>query len=319
MAEEGNGVQDGEVSCIRESVRPDAWSMGLAVLKDQLTRQGGKVSSLALRQALANQGIADARALVVQMRFWDFDAPADGFGLPDFRWHMQSRSFYSEDAFHKLEKEQQCEAEEAAREPVVEPSEPEDEEAPVPNRDRPRMRQEEGRLGTYVVAALEDIYQPDIATLDAPYVFDVHRERAGNEFENVDVMAVHWRTEKLVDLVAVEVKLEFTSRLVQQARNYTRFADRVWLAVPVRAEAQSVAQALKELDALLFEHIVDVGIGILRCRRRPGKSYEVIPVQWPRRTHPDPVERECFIDRYREHFEQARIVAPRGRCHYPML
>jgi hypothetical protein len=319
MALEDGETQDGESGGTLESVPPSTWNVGLAVLKDLLAKQGGRVSSLALRQALEAQGIQDARQLVVQIRFWDFDAPAEGLTPPDFHWYTHSRSFYADEAYQRLEKEQQCEAEAAAREPLVEDTAPDDEQALAPARERPRMRQEEGRLGTYVVSALEDIYQPEFTTLDAPYVFDVHRERPGNEFENVDVMAVHWRTEKVVDLVAIEVKLDFTSRLVQQARNYTRFADRVWVAVPVRAEAQSVAQALKELDALLFEHIVDVGIGILGCRRRPGKSYEIIPVQWPRRTHPDPVEREGFIERYRQHFEQARVVAPRGRYQYPTL
>jgi hypothetical protein len=142
----------------------------------------------------------------------------------------------------------------------------------------------ERRLGTYVVSALESIYQSDHAPEDAPYVFDVHNERAGSEFENVDVMAAHWRSQKVVELVAVEVKLEFTARLVQQARNYGRFADRVWIAVPVLAEAADASGALREFDPLLFEHVVDAGLGILACRRRPGRSYEVLPAHWPRRS-----------------------------------
>lgn len=183
--------------------------------------------------------------------------------------------------------------------------------------ERRKNRQEEGRLGTYVVSALENIYQSDGAPDDAPYVFDVHNDRPGNEYENVDLIAVHWRTATNVELIAVEVKLDFTARLVQQARNYARFADRVWLAVPVQAGAADASGALRELDPLLFEHVVDAGLGILACRRRPGKSYEVLPVHWPRRQQPGAVEREGFIERYRADFEEAGAAAPRASHHYP--
>jgi hypothetical protein len=148
-------------------------------------------------------------------------------------------------------------------------------------------------------------------------VFDVHNGRAGNEFENVDVMAVHWRSSKVVELVTVEVKLEFTARLVQQARNYGRFCDRVWLAVPVLAEAADAAGALREFDPMLFEHVVDTGLGILACRRRPGRSYEVLPVHWPRRMRPDLVEKDGFLERYRRQFEQAGVLAPRSGHRFP--
>jgi hypothetical protein len=180
-----------------------------------------------------------------------------------------------------------------------------------------RNRQEERRLGTYVVSTLENIYQSDHTPDDAPYVFDVHNDRAGTEFENVDVMAAHWRSPKVVELVAVEVKLDFTARLVQQARNYGRFADRVWIAVPVLAEAADASGALREFDPLLFEHVIDTGLGILACRRRPGRSYEVLPVHWPRRMHADQVEKEAFLERYRRQFETAGVLAPRGGHRYP--
>jgi hypothetical protein len=122
-----------------------------------------------------------------------------------------------------------------------------------------------------------------------------------------------------VDLVTVEVKLDFTAKLVQQAHNYCRFSDRVWIAVPVLADVSDSAQALREYDPALFDYVVDIGLGVLACRRRPGKSYEVIPVQWPRRLHPDPVEKEAFIDRYRTDLESACVVAPATRQRYAVL
>lgn len=122
-----------------------------------------------------------------------------------------------------------------------------------------------------------------------------------------------------MELVAVEVKLDFTPRLVQQARNYARFADRVWLAVPITADAGDAAAAVREYDPSLFEHVVETGLGILVCRRRPGKSYEIMPIQWPRRIVPDPLEKAMFLERYRRTFESARVIEPRGRGRYPKL
>src|SRR5262249_31436121 len=49
-----------------------------------------------------------------------------------------------------------------------------------------------------------------------------------------------------------------------------RFADRVWLAVPVLAEVAEASSALRDFDPLQFEHVIDVGLGILAYRRRSG-------------------------------------------------
>ncbi len=75
----------------------------------------------------------------------------------------------------------------------------------------------------------------------------------------------------------------------------------------------------ESFDPLLFEHVVETGLGILACRRRPGRSYEVVPVHWPRRNHPDSVERELFLERYRRQFEQAGVLPPRSGRRYPSL
>jgi hypothetical protein len=303
-----------------EAPSPEAWTVGTQVLRDLLQQSGGVVSSLALRHALEQRKVPDARRLVVSLKYFDFDAPPEeGRPKPPVRWYSHAKSFYSEERFAKLknaQEQQATTAEQSEQAPVTE-VEADDEEPDAPQKERRRNRQEERRLGTYVVSALENIYQSDHTPDEAPYVFDVHNDRAGTEFENVDVMAAHWRSPKVVELVTVEVKLDFTARLVQQARNYGRFSDRVWLAVPVLAEAADASGALREFDPLLFEHVVDAGLGVLACRRRPGRSYEVLPVHWPRRSRPDPVEKEAFLERYRRQFEQAGVLAPRGGHRYP--
>lgn len=301
-----------------ELPKAEQWNAALGVLQELLRANNGKASSFAVREALEKRGIPNARELVVQLKYFDFDSCTDA-GRPPFRWYSHAASFFTEERYRGLQSEQAVEADQAAR-TVSEAPPTEEEIAEVEEvRQRPRNRQEESRLGTYVLSALENIYQTDFSPEDAPFVFDVHNARAGSGWENVDLLAVHWRTPAVVEIVAVEVKLDFTARLVQQARNYARFADRVWVAVPILAEAADAATALREFDPLLFEHIVDEGLGILACRRRPGKSYEVLPVQWPKRLRPDPVEKEAFIDRYREQFEEAVVVARRDLKRYPVL
>lgn len=253
---------DGAVSP-SEAPSPESWDIAIQVLRDLLQQNGGLVSSRALRQALEQKNVPDARRLVVSLKYFDFDAPMeDARTKPPFRWYSHAKSFYSEERYAKLQNAQEQQAIKAEQ-VVVADVEPEDDEQDAPPKERRRSRQEERRLGTYVVATLENIYQSDYTPEDSPYVFDVHNDRAGTEFENVDVMAAHWRSQKVVELVAVEVKLDFTARLVQQARNYTRFSDRVWLAVPVLAEAADASGALREFDPLLFEHVVDAGLGIV--------------------------------------------------------
>jgi hypothetical protein len=257
--------------------------------------------------------------MVIRLRYFDFDAPSDDL-KPTFRWYGHAKSLYSPERYQKLQRAEEAKASDAERQEVVaaQTAAPDDdEETASQNRERPRYRQEERRLGAYVATSLESIYQSEHAPDDSEYVFDVHSDRPGTEFENVDLIAVHWRSPKSVELVAIEVKLDFTARLVQQARNYARFADRVWIAVPVLAEAGEASSALRDFDPQLFEHVVDVGLGILACRRRPGRSYEALPVHWPRRCYPDPVEKELFLERYRRQFEAANVLPPRGGRRYP--
>lgn len=269
------------------AIDPAIWKIGVETLRAALQANSGCVSSLALRQALESKGVPDARDVVVQLKFYDFASPPDdGREAPGFRWYTHAKSFLSEERFEGFKRQQEAEVARVASSEVVaaELAEAEavaDERAPAT--ERRKIRQEEARLGTYVASALENIYQSDAAPEDAEYVFDVHKERPGAEFENVDVLAVHWRSESYIELVAIEVKLDFTARLVQQARNYARFAERVWVAVPITAYASDAAAAIREYDRLLFEHVIEIGLGVLACRRRPGKIDEIMAVHWPKK------------------------------------
>ena len=298
----------------QSELRAQDWITALAVLKRQLSLHGGCVSSKALRKELERKGIPDARDVVVRMKLYDFDGEPDPeCEKPEFRYYHHGRSFFSEEQFREKEAATDAAAESAS---TAEPKH-------VTVKDQSdyavrKNRQEEARLVTYVVSALEEWYGSDSGP-DAPIAFDVHNQRAGNDFENVDALAVHWRSDEVVDLVTVEVKLQFHSRLVQQANNYRRFSNRVWIAVPVGSQIQDAAYELRELDSMLFEYVVELGIGILACRRRQGGAYAVAPIHWPRLCHPDPVERDAFVGRYHAVFEDAGVVAPETHTQYPRL
>lgn len=301
---------------------PNDWATALDVLRNELAAHGGVVSTRALRAALERAGIANPRPLSVRIKHFDFDAALDdNVTRPDFRWRAYARSIYTLDAYQRDVVREQDEAARVAEQAgaATEDDSDEAEEAIPPLSERRRNRQEESRMGVYVVRALENIYGSDHAPEDATCVFDVHNGRNGGGFENVDQIAVHWRSAKCVELVTVEAKLYFTPQLVQQARNYMRFSDRVWIAVPVPATAADAAASLRDYDPFLFEHVVEIGLGVLACRRRQGRAYEVFPVHWPRRMTPDPMERDRFIERYREKFELAGVLAPRVGRQYPSL
>ena len=130
---------------------------------------------------------------------------------------------------------------------------------------------------------------------------------------------MYWRSPSHADLVTVEVKLDFTAALVQQASNYRRFSDRVWIAVPIRAEPSGAAAKLRESNQRLFDHVIDLGMGILACRPARGRSYDVFPVHWPKRLVVDPLERDAFVERHRECLEHAAVVPPLDGTGYPRL
>jgi hypothetical protein len=175
-------------------------------------------------------------------------------------------------------------------------------------------RQEEAWLVTYVNRALQEIYLSDANAEEHTFVFDVHSLRKGSSFENADLIAVHWRSRDICELIAVEVKLEFSAQAVQQALSYTRFAHRAWIAVLVETDSNL---ELHERNPMLFEYAISRGLGILACRRSQGRGYKVFPVHWPLRHQPDLFEENEFLERYRNKFEEAGILQPRRQ--FPRL
>jgi hypothetical protein len=289
------------------------WGLAFQVLNDLLTSNKGCVSTTALRRELENHGIADARPVVVELKFFDPESSRErGIPVPSFKFHHLGRSFYSEERYkQELKKQEEAttkEADAASRQAsVAAPEEP-----PVSRTNR----QEEARLVAYVKGALEDLYSSEAIPEDRTIVFDVHSARKGSSFENVDLIAVHWRPCNVCDLITVEVKLEFSAQVVQQALNYARFSHRAWVAVLVETDSNA---ELREKNPTLFEYAISHGLGILACRRRQGRSYEVFPVHWPIRNQLDPLEEEEFKERYRNEFEAAGVIEPREKRRLPRL
>ncbi len=289
----------------------DDWKTAVNVLKGLLASEGGSVSSVFLRRDLERRGISTAKDLVLKLRFFDFEGEEDPTTpRPDFRFYHKGRSFYTEEAFREVEAKTEAQAEQAGSTATIDRFVQEDVENESPRRSN---RQEEARLVAYAKTALADIYDSEFRPERADFVFDVHNARAGADFENVDLLAFHWLSRDVVDTVTVEVKLDFTARLVQQANNYRRFSNRVWIAVPCKA-----ADELRDIDPQLFDYVVDLGIGILGCRRARGRSYEVSALQWPRFLTPESLERDMFVERHRATFEDAGII-PRERARFPRL
>jgi hypothetical protein len=117
-------------------------------------------------------------------------------------------------------------------------------------------------------------------------------------------IAVHRRSRNFCDLIAVEVKLEFSAHVVQQALNYKRFSHRTWVAVVVELDSKD---DLPRRYPALFDYAISNGLGVLACRRRQGRRYEVLPVNWPLRNQPEPLAEEDFIERYRDQLREAAI------------
>ena len=283
------------------------WELAFRVLGEQLSLHAGCVSTKALRRGLEAQGIEDARPLVVALRFFDPGSSSERkIPAPSFRFGHLGRSFYSKERYDQELKNQEKvtaeEAEDASRE--VSTTSPEEITITRAN------RQEEARMVKYVKIALEELYASDVGPEETEFVFDVHSARKGSSFENVDLIAVHWRPRNFCDLITVEVKLEFSAHAIQQALNYTRFSHRAWVAVLVETD---LSAELAQRHPALFDYAISRGLGVLACRRQQGRSYKVSPVQWPLRSHPDPLQEEEFIERYREQFEEAGIVESEKR------
>jgi hypothetical protein len=288
-----------------EAGTPSRQDLELAfrVLGEKLS-QDGCISTVALRRELEKRGIDNARPLVVELQFFDPESSRDrGISEPGFRFGHPGRSFYSEERYSQALKEQEKETAEQAEDASLQASAALPEEVTISRVNR----QEEARLVTYVKSALEELYASDVGPEDTDFVFDVHSARKGSSFENVDLIAVHWRSRDFCDLITVEVKLEFGAHVVQQALNYTRFSHRAWVAVLVETDLRN---ELHQRFPALFDYAISRGLGVLACRRRQGRSYEILPVHWPLRNQVDPLLEKEFIERYREQFEQAGAVEP---------
>jgi hypothetical protein len=304
-----DGTDDYETASEPSTPSKQDWELAFRVLGEQLASHGGCISAVALRRELERRhSVVDARPLVVELQFFDPESSRErGIPVPSFRFRYLLRSFYSEERYVQAQKKQEDETAEEAEDASRAASTAPLEEITV----KPANRQEEARLVAYVKSALEDLYASDAGPEDTPFVFDVHSARRGGSFENVDLIAVHWRSRSFCDLITVEVKLEFSPHVVQQALSYTRFSHRAWVAVPV--EGDSTAYLPRRYPAL-FDYAISRGLGVLACRRRQGRSYEVTPVHWPLRNQGDPLQEQEFIERYREQFEKAGVIEPeRGR------
>ncbi len=289
-----------------ELVIPESeWKLAFQVLEGLLKSSNGCVSSRALRTELEEKhGIPDARPVVVALKYFDPESSRErGSPLPNFKFRHLGRSFYSEDKYdQEVKKQEDTTTNEAEKASSREVADTVPEEVAVSR----SYRQEEARLVQYVKRALEDLYTSDANSDEYPCVFDVHSSRPAGSFENVDLIAVHRLPLDFCDLVTVEVKLEFNAQVVHQAVSYTRFSHRVWIAVPVDTDSHS--SELRDLNLSLFEYAISRGLGILACRRRRGKSYEVFPIHWPLKNQLDPLAEEQFKERYRTEFEEAGIL-----------
>jgi len=292
----------------------EEWQIATEALREMLDTSDGIVSSRALRPELERRGVVSATKMVTKLKLFNSDDPKTELTAP-FRYYHIGRSFYSEQAYAEAQAEINTAAEKAEREVEVEEQYEEYEEEEVHT--KRKNQQEEARLCKYVQQALESLYVSDYGPEDVQIAYDIHNERPGSEFENMDVIAIHWRSDEVVELVGVEVKLSFSPRLVLQAGNYKRFAHRVWVAVPVSSYEPGVE--LREYDALLFEHVIEEGIGVLACRKKQGGAYEVWPIHWPRLNLLDSLARDAFIERYRSVFEEANVVEPDAETWHPRL
>lgn len=297
---------DQELTDIQSEPARDEVQIAKEVLRDLLRTNDGVVSTHIFKRRLEQKGIIDTRFATNKLKY-----PDESEGEQEF--HHRGRSFYSPERHAKEEQAREQEA--MSAEEAVEETTEETPEEVAPTRE---YRQDEARLCAYVKDALGDLYGTDYGP-DVEYVFDVHNERPGAEFENVDILAVHWRSDSHIEIVAVEVKLAFGARGVQQACNYRRFAERTWIAVPVTTDLTEAAGELRDLDPLLFDYVVEQGIGILACRRGVGRSYQIAPVHWPMLITNDPLCRQDFKERYRATLEEAEVVPPEDRTSYPRL
>src|SRR5260370_7912581 len=138
---------------------PEVWSVGVQVLHDLLQQGGGIVSSRALRQALEQKHVPDARRLVLSLKYFDFDAPPEeGHPKPPFRWFSHAKSLYSEERYAKLQSVQEQQAAKAEQ-VLVADVQPEEEELQTPPLPPPPNPQQQPPLRTHSASTPHTISQ----------------------------------------------------------------------------------------------------------------------------------------------------------------
>lgn len=273
------------------------WKKLVAILPHALSANLGCVSSIELNRRLKENGVREPQRTLSRLKFLDWSSDTPSFPRPSVRVYHVGRSFLDAEAHKKHLEEREAQADqEAAKEVASEPTA------------RPR-KQDEARLVSYVCDELSNMYTNDWDE-KRPCVFKVHERRPLSDYENVDVLAVRWRSAVRYDVVAVEVKLRFSAQLIQQANNYRRFADRVWIACPVESPLDEAANWLQSENQRLFDYAVDSGLGILACKRMVGRRYEVVPVHWPMQNRCDPVDRDALLEAYFDQFIEAGVATP---------
>lgn len=179
------------------------------------------------------------------------------------------------------------------------------------------INREEAVMGISVAMHLNELYS-QFSPYDLDCALDVHSRRTGSQFENVDAIAADWQDGEVVELVSVEVKLKFGPEVVQQAANYCRFSHRVWIAIrlPQHSSLSKACEYLRGSSPRLFEYVVELGLGIIACRENEERnSYELRPVQWPRRQQPSSLEKKLFLRRYEQEWKQLGVLSALPQVH----
>jgi hypothetical protein len=283
-------------------------------VSDLLKQGNGVVSTRRVKEVFSSepeflnfeQGGLDG--LISQLKVVDWE----NYPQNTTRFHHQGRSFYSQEKYAEEQKAQQSESPDLCL--TLSPG------ALQPQPQLREYTQAEQRIVESVCDALRTIYGTEYGP-EADYVFDVHNNRGGDQYENVDVLALDWRSDSHVELIAVEAKTSFNVQVVHQATHYMRFADRSWIAVKIDGELQKASSELRGENPSLFDYVLKLGIGILACKRRRGNNarYEVLPIHWPSTSKWDPFERRRFIERYQEQLQSAKALPPIQPIPFPSL
>lgn len=260
-----------------------------------------------LSDLLLDNGSVSIRKLKSKLREYnhnEVDTIVEALSQAEDKWCKTGRSFFT------LERAKTIEDSNSEENECSQDTE-ETENEKIDQLERRRRPSPEKRLcEQYILPYLSSIYYSSYNHDDHEVAFCVQDLRPSEQFRNVDLIAINWRSDENVELVTVEAKMEFNAQVVQQAANYSRFSHRVWIAVVVESsiEVETMIPSLREQDPLLFEYILALGLGVIACQRKQGNGFECYAVQWPRKQNPDEFEKQHFLDCYRGTFEKAGVL-----------